>query len=260
MRRFIPACTGNSIQGRRPNANSAVHPRVYGELTSTRSPGWKRIGSSPRVRGTLETLRLRCCVRRFIPACTGNSTGPKLDYNGVPGSSPRVRGTRRHRRHRRHCTRFIPACTGNSTSVSLISGTTSGSSPRVRGTPCATAAWAAPARFIPACTGNSITFGRDFSASSVHPRVYGELNPIFTKGCNFSGSSPRVRGTPPGRREPYSAQRFIPACTGNSERHVLVIDGITVHPRVYGELVLAGDNSLQNPGSSPRVRGTPTAS
>ena len=50
--RFIPACAGNSARACGASANSAVHPRVCGELVSSYSLRSAFNGSSPRVRGT----------------------------------------------------------------------------------------------------------------------------------------------------------------------------------------------------------------
>ena len=54
---------------------------------------------------------------------------------------------------------------------------------------------------------------------------------------SLGGSSPRVRGTLAGRVVSHVAERFIPACAGNTNRR-------------YSLLLLQD-------GSSPRVRGTP---
>ena len=50
--RFIPACAGNSIRGRRAGGLRTVHPRVCGEQGCSSSRVFLMIGSSPRVRGT----------------------------------------------------------------------------------------------------------------------------------------------------------------------------------------------------------------
>ena len=71
--RFIPAPAGNSRPSAGTRPASSVHPRACGEL-STSSPAWTRAyGSSPRLRGTLPSLRLRHPIDRFIPAPAGNS-------------------------------------------------------------------------------------------------------------------------------------------------------------------------------------------
>ena len=51
--RFIPACAGNTCWRPSPSRFRAVHPRVCGEHKAAGVPDPLRIGSSPRVRGTL---------------------------------------------------------------------------------------------------------------------------------------------------------------------------------------------------------------
>ncbi len=49
--RFIPACTGNTFLTGSPHEERAVHPRVYGEYSTSTPSGVPNTGSSPRVRG-----------------------------------------------------------------------------------------------------------------------------------------------------------------------------------------------------------------
>ena len=131
-----------------------------------------------------------------------------------------------------------------------------GSSPRVRGTPPPSNCHAAAERFIPACAGNSTTPYPHLAVPAVHPRVCGELGlgRAFRQG--FGGSSPRVRGTRRRTRRRRRAERFIPACAGNSHSAVRRRHATPVHPRVCGELVERRCRRRLNAGSSPRVRGT----
>ena len=131
--RFIPACAGNAAGTHAARGRSPVHPRVCGERYDRLPDGVLRAGSSPRVRGTPEPARLSPHRRRFIPACAGNASPPKIAKGARPvhprvcgergwkvgranlfhGSSPRVRGTRLEIIPAlAHC-RFIPACAGN---------------------------------------------------------------------------------------------------------------------------------------------------
>ena len=114
LQRFIPACAGNTPASDSRWRFQMVHPRVCGEHRSTRSCANAGDGSSPRVRGTRLRRRGVKPVRRFIPACAGNTTNrtrcspriavhPRVCGEHYPigpvlyrpaGSSPRVRGTR----------------------------------------------------------------------------------------------------------------------------------------------------------------------
>ena len=73
MRRFIPACAGNSSANAKPACWTPVHPRVCGELVRGVVEFRERVGSSPRVRGTPAGDPIEQSDRRFIPACAGNS-------------------------------------------------------------------------------------------------------------------------------------------------------------------------------------------
>ena len=131
--RFIPACAGNACVGLRREVFETVHPRVCGERAHIPHFIDFSSGSSPRVRGTLERLRLYQVCPRFIPACAGNayltyrvlrqsSVHPRVCGERCPGlkdspwfsgSSPRVRGTQTSASQLRDSNRFIPACAGN---------------------------------------------------------------------------------------------------------------------------------------------------
>ena len=115
-------------------------------------------------------------------------------------------------------------------------GVVVGSSPRVRGTP------GSPRPSPP--------------NPAVHPRVCGELGGARECAPAGDGSSPRVRGTPNRPSRHAAANRFIPACAGNSTGRSGRAPHRAVHPRVCGELVVAHTANLRGNGSSPRVRGT----
>ncbi len=273
--RFIPACAGNTrlpwgIPGWR-----SVHPRVCGEHSKIRSNESSPAGSSPRVRGT---------------------RGRAQRDRARDGSSPRVRGTRLHRRGAGIDARFIPACAGNTGAQSLsrdsprfipacagntpdepiwrdrlsvhprvcgehnnvvhVVGGAFGSSPRVRGTLQRHARLSVFPRFIPACAGNTSACFPSLPAMTVHPRVCGEHKWFFRDGSSATGSSPRVRGTPPHSPERPDHPRFIPACAGNTGCLWLESRDSPVHPRVCGEHGRPWNLTISSTGSSPRVRGT----
>ncbi len=74
-----------------------------------------------------------------------------------------------------------------------------------------------------------------------------------------AGSSPRVRGTRCHSHTLSLACRFIPACAGNAVGRGPDRGRVPVHPRVCGERVLDVARVTTLDGSSPRVRGTPSA-
>jgi len=132
--RFIPACAGNTIACSACWLIPTVHPRVCGEHDQVAEGKPHRLGSSPRVRGTLQPGPADLLHRRFIPACAGNTRRPAPLRRAAP-VHPRVCGE--------HMVRTVGASTDG------------GSSPRVRGTPGAALCRRAGSRFIPACAGNT---------------------------------------------------------------------------------------------------------
>ena len=195
--RFIPACAGNTAADPRCRTGYPVHPRVCGEHAVPASDVVLTSGSSPRVRGTLARDPGGHRLRRFIPACAGN-TVLFAAARGRKSVHPRVCGE--------HC--------GSGGRRPQHSG----SSPRVRGTPNEQRVGVDLLRFIPACAGNTMLVRFHAGATPVHPRVCGEhvIAPVNDK--HVTGSSPRVRGTLDARLPSDYVTRFIPACAGNTSR------------------------------------------
>ena len=295
-RRFIPACAGNRDIQQLSGTALTVHPRVCGEQGTVGCKRPFRAGSSPRVRGTVDSAIPLSRLLRFIPACAGNRIRPEAAAVAVPvhprvcgeqtlttiyndlriGSSPRVRGTDVSEIAMYAVQRFIPACAGNRGSAYVQAALrtvhprvcgeqltgwgpallATGSSPRVRGTASATATAWQYARFIPACAGNRSCRLSYSDPLAAHPRVCGEQFQHPGQLRIRFGSSPRVRGTVTERLTPVFQLRFIPACAGNSPRSAKRGSIGTVHPRVCGEQPAADLESGLRYGSSPRVRGT----
>ena len=128
--------------------------------------------------------------------------------------------------------------------------------PRVRGTPCRRIATCARDRFIPARAGNAPRTGRRRQAYPVHPRACGERPQDWSPPSSVSGSSPRVRGTPPGLVAAVKRIRFIPARAGNAPRTGRRRQAYPVHPRACGERPQDWSPPSSVSGSSPRVRET----
>ena len=131
-----------------------------------------------------------------------------------------------------------------------------GSSPRVRGTHQLDQGARHRAGIIPACAGNTRHAAIAVAKNGDHPRVCGEHSDANAARSFSSGSSPRVRGTPPLAAGKYHRPGIIPACAGNTAELLeeLLNDGD--HPRVCGEHPPQCRKPDDRPGSSPRVRGT----
>ena len=215
--RFIPACAGNTNGSTVETSPSPVHPRVRGEHALSGSNVKRGRGSSPRARGTPLRQSGDGLIRRFIPACAGNT--PPAPPDRPPGPvHPRVRGEHVH-----DSRVILVAC---------------GSSPRARGTRSAASCRWSRCRFIPACAGNTGSRRRGIVVTTVHPRVRGEhLNDIRTAFAD-DGSSPRARGTLGWAGDHGTGQRFIPACAGNTLLTPQGKRSSTVHPRVVSHDVV----------------------
>ena len=212
-----------------------VHPRVCGEHCPAPIAPSKNAGSSPRVRGTHCPAHDVAGVRRFIPACAGNT------YPGGRGFDPRP---------------VHPRVCGEHADAEELQQTIDGSSPRVRGTPSPPRCRSRPNRFIPACAGNTGQGHIRHEVDSVHPRVCGEHIKIKRHHRRRAGSSPRVRGTRESGTYLTRIDRFIPACAGNTSDGMDTSRSAAVHPRVCGEHFVRPPSISSSTGSSPRVRGT----
>ena len=71
---IIPACAGNTGAARCPGTCSWDHPRVCGEHQAVFCKVRISLGSSPRVRGTLQSTLCVGTTQGIIPACAGNTT------------------------------------------------------------------------------------------------------------------------------------------------------------------------------------------
>ena len=195
LRRFIPACAGNTAFPRCTCATAAVHPRMRGEHGFVELIGKYGIGSSPHARGT-PARRPRAGVhRRFIPACAGN-THPLRPEHRPDAVHPRMRGEHIFGSTKEEAKR--------------------GSSPHARGTPRYQQPFYDEKRFIPACAGNTARIPARRVSHSVHPRMRGEQQHVARDQRPGRGSSPHARGTPLGPPCGGLWCRFIPACAGNT--------------------------------------------
>ena len=131
-----------------------------------------------------------------------------------------------------------------------------GSSPRVRGTARRLLVDQIVLRFIPARAGNGRWTPGAPAGRTVHPRACGER---FQPSQIFhlkNGSSPRVRGTVRRQDARRKTGRFIPARAGNGVIANVNPSTGAVHPRACGERQMTAWVTVNNRGSSPRVRGT----
>ena len=194
---IIPACAGNTRTPRGFRTGRRDHPRVCGEHDHIGHGGIRVKGSSPRVRGTPGRRVCAQAMRGIIPACAGNTLRPS-HASSMHGDHPRV-------------------C-GEHTEGTSKTARWQGSSPRVRGTRTARTETGGDPGIIPACAGNTTSATHQAPSGGDHPRVCGEHSLMPSPSSSTSGSSPRVRGTPDGRRKSVEDMGIIPACAGNTVR------------------------------------------
>ena len=166
---------GEQLDAPAPASPCTVHPRACGEHDQHNPGTVDHAGSSPRVRGTPGSHREVGRLCRFIPARAGN-TGS--DHNPMQLKTVHPRACGEH----------------GLEGVEPIGA--AGSSPRVRGTRRQGSGCGYVLRFIPARAGNTLRMRTRASVCTVHPRACGEHPNIAETIARFSGSSPRVRGTP----------------------------------------------------------------
>ncbi len=214
---------------------AAVHPRACGEQGVRLRNGLSRAGSSPRMRGTGADHASSHQRPRFIPAHAGN----------------RRRSTSRFPQAAVH-----PRACGEQSKAGPSMARKSGSSPRMRGTGRKPVACRRTGRFIPAHAGNRLFVHRPARVGPVHPRACGEQGGRVVSGEVAGGSSPRMRGTVPGKDFALARRRFIPAHAGNRQTTSSRSCASSVHPRACGEQSACRTIGGMIIGSSPRMRGT----
>ncbi len=196
--RFIPVHTGNAGIKLVARFSLAVHPRAYGERWNKAGGKVLAGGSSPCIRGTLREGSLSAGQSRFIPVHTGNANlcRSKRQWNAVHpraygerriedldtiinyGSSPCIRGTRGHALMAGRGLTVHPRAYGERPVSEVESPVDQGSSPCIRETLKARDYKDATDRFIPVHTGNAPAPDVSHHRQPVHPRAYGERDPV----------------------------------------------------------------------------------
>ena len=293
--RLIPACAGKTPPEAPCASRSRAHPRVCGENVARASGKACAIGSSPRVRGKPLFYRHGEPIGGLIPACAGKTIATERSprygrahprvcgensfhaarARWLGGSSPRVRGKLKRVKIGDVTAGLIPACAGKTTTTrrtcrtawahprvcgenALLKSSAEilpGSSPRVRGKRQPDRCLVVEVRLIPACAGKTRAMVDWEINRRAHPRVCGENGLCRDRRRRDGGSSPRVRGKQPQAFERAVVDGLIPACAGKTEQSRWHRLRRPAHPRVCGENVLTPFQTLETPGSSPRVRG-----
>ena len=95
--RFIPTPVGNAIAPHLSFDAVAVHPHARGERPMKTISVLLKCGSSPRPWGTLQAIRSRVGIDRFIPTPVGNAA-PSRSHRPARAVHPHARGERETKR------------------------------------------------------------------------------------------------------------------------------------------------------------------
>ena len=284
------------MQFRALSSRAWDHPRACGEHSSRCTRSNVRVGSSPRLRGTLNQHDSHTSHRGIIPALAGNTADPTTrgagsgdhpracgehsslipDATFLMGSSPRLRGTRGGWCRLLGATGIIPALAGNTAIGATPASPTGdhpracgehtlrdvcsiadlGLSPRLRGTLPCHAPFTCFIGIIPALAGNTSRGPFRSAGRWDHPRACGEHLHLPADQVHTAGSSPRLRGTLCPASSAGCSAGIIPALAGNTDVHVHIAVTSWDHPRACGEHLSLVEQTTPYPGSSPRLRGT----
>ena len=110
-------------------------------------------------------------------------------------------------------------------------------------------------RIIPACAGQTVVMLDDLRFRSDHPRLCGANPRMISSRFRSFGSSPLVRGKHGTSLARISSVRIIPACAGQTRKHIVVGRFDADHPRLCGANGWIRFGLAMPFGSSPLVRG-----
>ena len=252
---LIPTYAGNTSYWGLPGHLTEAHPHVCGEHSGIGFKKRSRLGSSPRMRGTLNRGKNQIFFAGLIPTYAGNTNRrfrrlvrrgliPTYAGNTSPAS---VRATSR-RAHPHVCGEHVPVTVGSPFPM--------GSSPRMRGTRRRPHPRRRGMGLIPTYAGNTNGWGRSLVRGRAHPHVCGEHRYDASIAAPLEGSSPRMRGTRGDDIRVMIPGGLIPTYAGNTPLTKAHPEDAGAHPHVCGEHAAELAATALTQGSSPRMRGT----
>ena len=114
-------------------------------------------------------------------------------------------------------------------------------------------------RIIPADAGSTRSRRRILNILGDHPRGCGEHCVVGAVSGSLAGSSPRMRGALADFGTQMAHKGIIPADAGSTQRCIRAQRPCGDHPRGCGEHEDTDAKQFWDEGSSPRMRGAPTA-
>ena len=292
---IIPADAGSTTAWTGRPRRIWDHPRRCGEHSALCRPSLAMSGSSPQMRGALDSSRACGAHPRIIPADAGSTDrhrwargqGPdhprrcgEHEYKDrtnirLLGSSPQMRGALRRLSKADEAQGIIPADAGSTVhhprlrsyprdhprrcgeheTNAALHAADHGSSPQMRGAPAWQVQGTSPERIIPADAGSTNVPYLSGAASGDHPRRCGEHLGVSAVMVVSQGSSPQMRGAPAWACYSHASYRIIPADAGSTIRCGMPSVPPKDHPRRCGEHDPMKTVFLPTKGSSPQMRG-----
>ena len=195
------------------------------------------------------------------PRACGANYGSNSTFQSFSGSSPRMRGKRSPSclAASRPDSPDHPRACGANSFTPAFNWPSTGSSPRMRGKLICRFCRRCRMRIIPAHAGQTTRTTSCPARYPDHPRACGaNLGKIGSLFGSF-GSSPRMRGKRRPRPCPRTPVRIIPAHAGQTPQSMLRPATQPDHPRACGANQSGRVGFGRAGGSSPRMRGKPTA-
>ena len=212
------------------------HPRACGAHIPLRIAIRDIAGSSPRMRGSPMNVLRNSLGTGIIPAHAGLTPFTESDL-------PKLRD------HPRVCGAHVISPRAQRPLL--------GSSPHMRGSLQPLAGRTELLGIIPAYAGLTSSTLLRTRNSGDHPRVCGAHSSPKFWPSPAPGSSPRMRGSPFVTPEPTPTEGIIPAYAGLTNGSSGRVCSSRDHPRVCGAHPFRLFCKFHEPGSSPRMRGSP---
>ncbi len=193
--RFTPTHVGNTRPQSGATARPPVHPHACGEHGVAGGRTARRVGSPPRMWGTLLQQNGSRPWARFTPTHVGN-TSPTYKLQVLNTVHPHACGEHVLRLTETECT--------------------TGSPPRMWGTLKFDRVGGRHRRFTPTHVGNTRRLCTGWCRRPVHPHACGEHQWWAADSDGYGGSPPRMWGTPHYWRTYNTTCRFTPTHVGNT--------------------------------------------
>ena len=232
--RIIPADAGSTMLGTGYQLPPTDHPRRCGEHGLVVSAIGFLQGSSPQMRGALDSGFSSRIAVGIIPADAGSTAQARPCWC-------------KYEDHPRRC--------GEHLTDNLKGDVEQGSSPQMRGARAPSGPGARRAGIIPADAGSTILFLILQKDIEDHPRRCGEHAFFVAFRLLCRGSSPQMRGALIAVLALRQCERIIPADAGSTQDTLDATVGYKDHPRRCGEHRPLRASIHSAVGSSPQMRG-----